>query len=69
MSNNTEKALPEYLDIKEAAAYLGLPSIWTLRKAIANREITYQKWGARLVRFKRSDLDNFKKKFQVPALV
>lgn len=68
MSNTTEK-IPEWLDIKEAAEYLDLPSVKLLRQRMYAREITFYRWGHRTVRFKRSDLDAFKKKAMVPALV
>lgn len=68
MSSNENKE-SDFLTIKEAAEHLGLPSVALLRKWMYAREITFYRWGARSIRFKRSELDAFKKKRQVPALV
>lgn len=55
----------DYLDIDEAAAYIGQSVRW-MRNQVARRTLTYYKPGG-LLRFHIADLDAFMLSVKVPA--
>ena len=57
---------PRLLDIKEAAAYLGIP-VRKLRGARERREVPVVLWGKRIY-FRREDLDKLVEAHYEPAI-
>lgn len=56
----------KYLDIMEAAAFLGV-SHHSLRRYVALREIPFVRVGKRLIRFRSKDLEDYLARQTVPA--
>ena len=55
----------EYLDIEQAAAYIGQTVRW-MRYRVAEKSITFYKPGG-LIRFRVDDLDAYMESVKVPA--
>lgn len=65
-STKTRAPEAEWLDKEAAAAYLGITPR-NLRARMEDGTLSYTRMGPRLIRFRRSDLDEFAERGRVEA--
>jgi len=60
--------MAEQLTRKQAAALIGVPANWLARGAMgknASKELAFIKYGKRVVRYERSDVEAFKQRHKL----